>query len=331
MKKKKVWITWLKIIGVVALLFFLAKKNLISPQETIRALQNWHLTGAAFAALFFATLVGSFRWHVLLKAQNIHIPWIRTFEFAMIGNFFNIALPGAITGDVVKAFQISYEVEGKRAYALSSILFDRVTGVSSLIMVSVTSVLLSYRSDWGHTVIPKLSMIVLVCGLCVVVFYSYLFLLKENHDLVLIFLRTIEKRRSSFGSLLRIYEGIRTYHSKRMVVVLSLLMSFLIHSLVVFAFFEFTYAMEVTSIGFGPLMIVVPLGILVTAVPILPAGVGTGNVAFLALYKLLGSMRGADIFNLFLVYNILLGILGAAIYVLYLRRTSLKTADILQA
>ena len=71
------------------------------------------------------------------------------------------------------------------------------------------------------------------------------------------------------------------------------------------------------------LVIIIPLGLFFTAIPVMPAGVGTGHAAFLALYALLDSQRGADVFNLFLLYQISLGALGGIIYLRF--KSSEKT------
>ena len=57
-----------------------------------------------------------------------------------------------------------------------------------------------------------------------------------------------------------------------------------------------------------------PLGLLVTAVPVAPAGVGTGHAAFSYLFQLFGSLRGADIFSLYVLNQFLIGAVGGMVY-----------------
>src|SRR4051812_34437121 len=109
------WKTALKMGAVIALLVVLGMKGFISLEKTGRALMDWEHIVPALALSLIALGLGVLRWQWLLRVQGIELPLLRTFEFSLIGNFFNIALPGAVSGDLVKAFYIGREVEGKRA------------------------------------------------------------------------------------------------------------------------------------------------------------------------------------------------------------------------
>ena len=133
--------------------------------------------------------MGIFRWNWLLKAQSIHLPLRRVAQLTFIGGFFNIALPGAVSGDFVKAFYVGREIPGQRARAFASILFDRVAGVSALVLVSAVAMLLAHASDSAPQLFAPVQFSVILGAVCVIVFYAYLFLVKERHDPVLILLK----------------------------------------------------------------------------------------------------------------------------------------------
>ena len=62
------------------------------------------------------------------------------------------------------------------------------------------------------------------------------------------------------------------------------------------------------------LAVIVPIGMLATSIPVLPAGVGTGHAAFYALYKLVGSDQGAEVFSLIVLFQILVGVVGGIVF-----------------
>jgi hypothetical protein len=62
------------------------------------------------------------------------------------------------------------------------------------------------------------------------------------------------------------------------------------------------------------LYVVVPIGLVLTSIPIAPAGVGTGHAAFLYLFHLIGSDRGADVFSLYAIGNLFTGLIGGLVY-----------------
>lgn len=311
-----------KIIFVTVLLYYLTKRGFLSIEETKKALFRFHFIIPAYLALLTAAILAVIRWNVLLSAQKIILPLGRVFQLGFIGNFFNIALPGAVSGDVVKAIYVAKEIHGNRAKAFGSILFDRVAGVSALVLVSLLALFLSLQAPWGHQLLTAIQLFVGVAGVVVLVFYAYLFIVKQSYDPLLMTFKALEKRFVPLGSLTRTYEGILTYRTHSRAVFISLGISTLIHLLVIFACYQFTLALGESHVPLLAITVVVPLGLLVTAVPLTPAGVGTGHAAFLALFHLIGSERGADVFNLFVLYSFIQGIFGGLIYLRFKSKIS---------
>jgi len=304
----------LKFAFVVGLLYFLAKKGFISIDAMQDALSQWQKIVPAVATLFFTTLLGVTRWQWLLQAQNIHLRWLKVLQLTLIGNFFNIALPGAVSGDFVKAFYIGKEMKGEKSRAFGSILFDRVAGLSALVLVSAGAILLGFKSFQHSPLLKAIQFLVEVGALTVISFYAYLFLVREHHDPMLRAFRLLEKKIPKAGALTRIYESLRHYHNHRLTVIKVLALSVFVHLSVGWACLSFAEALGETQISLLSLYVVVPLGLLVTAVPIAPAGVGTGNIAFLYFFHLLGSERGADVFSLYALNQILISTIGGIVY-----------------
>lgn len=303
----------IKLAIVVGLFYALGQKGLISAEATSRALTQWKEMLKAVGAMLATLYLGIVRWQWLLRAQGIDLRFSRTVQLSLIGQFFNIALPGAVSGDFVKAFYIANEAPGKRAAAFGTILFDRLAGLSGLVLVSAGSLFL-FDSLWGSRIANATRFILIPAFVGVVGFYAYLFLVNEAKDPLLKLLAAIERKAPKLGSVTRVYEGVRHYHSHRAAVLKVLVVSVVIHSLVGFAMLNFAHAFGDLDLPVRALYVVFPLGLLVTAVPVAPAGVGTGHFAFSYLFQLLGSMRGADIFSMFVLFNLLVGGIGGVIY-----------------
>jgi hypothetical protein len=60
--------------------------------------------------------------------------------------------------------------------------------------------------------------------------------------------------------------------------------------------------------------LLVPMGLLTTAIPIAPAGLGVGHVAFAALFSLAGSEHGAEIFTMYVTIQIVINLTGVFFY-----------------
>jgi uncharacterized protein (TIRG00374 family) len=327
LKQKLILVLKLSFVG--GLLYFLMKKGFISIQATQEALKQWHIILPAVGALFLTAFLGVIRWQWLLQAQNIQISWARIFQLTLIGNFFNIALPGAVSGDFVKAFYIGQEIKGQRGRAFGSILFDRLAGVSALVLVSATALIFGFQEYIHSPLFGAIQLLVGIAATSVIVFYSYLFLVGEKHDPLLKVFKTLEKKYKKAAPLTNIYEGIRHYHHCRIAVLKVLLISMIIHATVGWACLSFAHAFGENQISLLAICIVVPLGLLVTAVPVAPAGVGTGNIAFLYFFQLIGSERGADVYSLVAFTNIMVGMLGGLVYFRFRGNEALPNSDTL--
>jgi glycosyltransferase 2 family protein len=305
---------FLKIGFVGGVFYFLSQKNYLSFEATKRALWQWDKIIPAISLLFLTTFISMIRWHWLLSAQNIQIKFSRTAQLVFIGSFFNIALPGAVSGDFVKAFYVGKEIHGKKAPAFSSIVFDRVAGLSALVLVSAGALLAEIGYFLGTPLFTAIRVFVILSALAVLIFFSYLFLVREHHDPLLHMFRSIERYFPKIDAITRIYAGLRHYHNHRWLVLKSLGISVVTHLSVCLACILFANALGDSQISWLPIFVVVPLGLLVTAIPITPAGVGTGHVAFSGLFHLIGSERGADIFNLYILVQLLGACIGGLVY-----------------
>jgi len=304
----------LKILLVSALLYLLAKKCNLSVEQTGRAITNWQYSVPGACVFILTSFLGVIRWQILLKAHDIKLPFWRTFQLTYIGVFFNIALPGAVSGDLIKAFYVGKESEGRKTKAFGSILFDRVAGLSALVVLSASAFVIAMAGGSDSGVLRALQMIITLAAAVVFVFYGYLFLVKEHHDPVLRILKTIKAKFKKLGFISDVYEALRHYHSHRLAVLQVLALSLVIHLAIGWGSLEFARALGDTQLSLVSLYVVVPLGLLAIAVPVLPGGIGTGHAAFAWLFTLLGSQSGANIFTIYVLTQMIVSGFGGLIY-----------------
>src|SRR5690606_40799569 len=143
---------------------------------------------------------------------------------------------------VGKAVYVAREAPGYRARAFSSILFDRVAGVSGLVLIATGALVMSLSRPWAGRTLAEIELFVGICGAVVVSFYAYLFLLGDHQDPLLRLFTVLEKRVPALGSLTRIWEGLRHYRTRRGPVALAVGISLLIHVLVISACLHFACA-----------------------------------------------------------------------------------------
>ncbi len=116
--------------------------------QMVEALRNAEYRWVFMGLLAYAVVEGAaaFRWHVLLKVQNIRLSIPRLTGLFFIGLFYNQFLPGGTGGDIIKSYYLLKETPDKKAGALLAVVFDRFIGLVAL--VAITATLITVRYDF---------------------------------------------------------------------------------------------------------------------------------------------------------------------------------------
>ena len=77
----------------------------------------------------------------VFKVHKIAVNFMESFYLGLVGLFFNLFLPSAVGGDLVKAFY-AYKHSGKKVESMTSVIMDRILGFAALSIMSVTAVLI---------------------------------------------------------------------------------------------------------------------------------------------------------------------------------------------
>jgi glycosyltransferase 2 family protein len=117
-----------------------------------------------------------------------------------------------------------------------------------------------------------------------------------------------------------VFLALHEYRQKSAVVRNSLALSVLNQALTCCAFYLAFRATGVTDLRMSQFFLIVPLGLVTSAVPISPAGIGVGQAAFFALFRIVApsyASAGTDAFTVFQAIYILLCLSGLFWYVAY--------------
>ena len=113
--------------------------------QMMEALRNAEYRWVFMALLAYGVVeaAAAFRWHVLLKVQNIFLSIPRLMGLFFIGLFYNQFLPGGTGGDIIKSYYLLKETPDRKAGALLAVVFDRFIGLVAL--VAITAMLITAR------------------------------------------------------------------------------------------------------------------------------------------------------------------------------------------
>ena len=140
MPKARVWkskyISYLLrfILAGVALYLAFRGENFTEVFEVLLGLNLWIFAGA-IGVYVIAQLIFVARWSLLLKVQSIKIGFWPAVRLHLLGLFYNNCLPGAIGGDLPRAWYVTKHTDKKLEAALS-VFVDRVIGLTGMLIMA---------------------------------------------------------------------------------------------------------------------------------------------------------------------------------------------------
>ncbi|MEW5828769.1 MAG: lysylphosphatidylglycerol synthase transmembrane domain-containing protein [Chloroflexota bacterium] len=124
---------WLKLIvslGLLAYLFWLVDwQNAF--EILSQANKGWIISAPIF--IFLGLLAGSLRWKLTLADSQVYLSYRKSYFGYLTGMFYNIFLPGAIGGDVVRIGYCVTLTGCEPGTAVASVLLERIAGVVSVL------------------------------------------------------------------------------------------------------------------------------------------------------------------------------------------------------
>jgi|SoiMethySBSTD1v2_1073268.scaffolds.fasta_scaffold82168_3 uncharacterized membrane protein YbhN (UPF0104 family) len=125
----------LKIVVSIVLLSLLFSKIDVARLWAIarRASLRWFAVALAIYSLNM--IASTWRWHLLLRAQEVHLRRRWLFGSFLVASFFNNFLPSNIGGDVIRISDTA-KAARSRTLAATVVLMDRVLGLMALVFVA---------------------------------------------------------------------------------------------------------------------------------------------------------------------------------------------------
>lgn len=119
------------------------------------------LLGSAFAAVLCAFSLLIVRWRAVNTGISIELPLGKTIRFSWIGAFFSQTLPSTMGGDAVRIWYL-YRSGETLVRATSSLVLDRICGLSGLLLIVLFSLPLVF--EFVHSAPARWGLVVLVGG-----------------------------------------------------------------------------------------------------------------------------------------------------------------------
>ncbi len=161
------------LVSVGVLIFLLTRLNRADLLERFASADLLWL-GLALVLYFGALLLGVLKWHLLVRAQHLAIPFWQLASFSFAGLFLGNVLPTNIGGDLVRAAMLAKASHGTTEAAAISVVVDRMLGFAAFFGITLISAVLAVGLLTSSTELEAIETATLIVAL-IFVFASALF------------------------------------------------------------------------------------------------------------------------------------------------------------
>lgn len=303
----------LKIAFAAGLIAYMVRSGHLDPKNLWELITPFNVA-VTLALVGLNILLSAWRWIILMQARGLDVGVGYGFSLFLIGIFFNHALPGSVGGDVVRGYYVASDFPGRRADTVMSVLIDRMLGLYSFFILTLIAVAWDFEFVATH---EKIRWVALFAAI-VFVGVTLVFLVAFSRRLSNLFgMRLIERH---IPLLHKLIEAFQRFGANKRALTVSILVSMLAQIATMTFFYWAAGATGEPDVTWKAVMFAVPMGFLVTAVPLAPAGIGVGQVAFAYLFQAYLQKTtpfGATAITAFQLATVAWALVGAF---LYLRR-----------
>ncbi len=280
-------------VATLAILWVLHGQDWRELAGVFQNLSPWYF-GLSVAIYAAAQVIIAVRWWMLLRAQSIYIDVRAAVRLFFLGLFYNNLMLGAVGGDLLKAWYVTKHTN-KRLEGVLSVFVDRGIGLAGTLLIAVFTYLVFVRGHIAARIGAQeagptgwLSQHGGVIALWATVAVGVMLAILLAHPAGRAgFVRAAAKARlTSFSLLRRVKDAVVVYCSKPWTLLGAMILTLVGQSIVLVAFWLLGRNLGIEA-GLRYYFVAFPVGWIVGAIPISPAGLGTTEAATKGLFTLL--------------------------------------------
>jgi len=297
-------------IILLVILFYSKEIDIKSLLDHIRS-ANKPILLLAFSFTFLSYILCFFRWNMLLKAADIHLPIKRVVMSFCGGIFFSLLLPSSIGGDFARSIDLARHTQ-KTKEVIATVLMDRLSGYVGLAIIALFSCVLGWKIvNNDIAVLASVAIIISILIFILLILFNQFLYTKVNN-----FLHTPNSGRIR-DSIKNLLEEIHYFRDKKKVLLESLILSLIIQASGPVVFYITARALGVSGVSLLYFFIFVPIIGAITLLPIAIGGFGIRESTSVFLFAKAGidGIAATAIALLNSYFILILGVIGGMLYV----------------
>ncbi|MBA2525104.1 MAG: flippase-like domain-containing protein [Pyrinomonadaceae bacterium] len=302
MNIRKLFVLTLKIAFAVAVLVWMTHTGKLNFAQVGAAFRQWPQVLGIVAIICVQIAIMTWRWNMLTNALGFGLHYREAFSLSLIGLLFTVVIPGSVGGDVMKAYYVGKRVSQGRAQAITTVLVDRYLGLLSLLALGSIGVVLNFEIVSQHSALATLATFITIAfaGGAALLVIAVLISGRVSG-----WMRRLEVRLPALAVLVRCWDSVKTYRNQPRVLFTGMLISLPAHFLACIGFYLAMTAVNGPQVSPERLLLVIPIALITTAIPLSPGGVGIGQAAVYALFNAVEPVAAESASNAFTVYQTL--------------------------
>ncbi len=264
-----------KLVAIVAIALLIYIANPLELWEAFKEL-TWRSIAYLFIVAAALIYVSAYKWKLFITSFGKQVSTLRLFGLYLVGYFVNLILPSYVGGDFVRSYYIGKEIGQHEA--LSATILERYTGLVAMVALAFSFMWFAELTTWQI----ELMVILIALGLLVITVVAL-------SPKTLLALNKLGRLNKITGNMQKIQDGLHLAKTKKGLLAKTLLLSFFYHLLAVANTIVCAKAIGWDSVPVIDLMVVLPLILLVGAIPLSPNGLGIQEGAFFFFLKGIGA------------------------------------------
>ncbi|OYP34973.1 YbhN family protein [Rhodopirellula sp. MGV] len=316
---QQIFLTFCKIaipLGIIVLLV-----SRIEPEQWESLSQhpkNYPLLVTALFVAVGAISLSFIRWCMLVRCQGIELTMLEAHRLGAICFLLNFVSAGSVGGDLFKAIFLAKRRPGRRVQAVASVMVDRGVGLYGLLLLASAAFIIQGQSLASGVDSEDMQKLRWGCGVLAGIGTAVLGVLVFGGAFVDRLVRMGEKQPVVGGAIHRIGPPLRMFHHHPIAFGLSILMSLGVHFLLTVSVYLIACSLYASVPTIAEHIIIVPIGMLASALPITPAGIGVFEAAIEWLYHLIPAeptlASGTLVALTFEIVKVIIAIIGTVFY-----------------
>jgi glycosyltransferase 2 family protein len=262
------------------------------PQDLWHTLCQVHLNALLLSVVLvgLALWLGVVRWRLVLQAQGIELSMARATRISLVAQFFNAFLLGSTGGDLIKAYYAARATHHRKTEAVTTVFVDRLVGLWAMLFFAGVMMLPNWQMFMLHKefAVPALLILAMLAVLNIVLSLAFWGGISKRFPRARHFLRRLPK-----GELLeRSLDSCRQIGKEKVFLVKAVALSLVLNIIWVLQISVLGGGLDL-SIPVRALLVIVPMVLCISSLPITPNGLGVRENLFVLMLALIAVPRTA--------------------------------------